>query len=573
MALVFGSTMSATGAATARATTTQTISRVVTIPAVPLSSFAGVAGGDGFNAAVGDGRVYNVFHHQETFQASCLQQSDGTSCGDGWPYTSDLSDEIGTPMSSYAFLSTDGDRLYAYGLIAGESAGVMCVTLPDPSSCGYTPLTAVSGTPIPITGEDGYGDRSPFSMDFGAQARVADRIYAPFADASGVWLSCFDLGTGAPCAGAPYALGEVGGGWQQDSYLRGPRAVAYGERVYVTLHDGSGPPSSTILTCWDPAEQGTCGEEASAVWPVDAATPWGLVPALSTDGEIASVCLIDGGVVNCVDALSGTPASAPAVLSSYAPESGDSGAFAGQARIIGTRMVFISSTSPENPRFTCIDFGSETAAWCGDFSPANAELMYAVDADPDRPGCLWFNSDHGSGQIQSFDMLTMTSGCSEQGRIARPQIAPDIDSCPVYSWSSVQVLAPDSWTTGSLDVRTTEGERSLPGGSGLSLVDTATPTSLALIDVSGETSPLFVFSFTGASLTAGVTARFTWVTDGADSCSASTSPGTPEEELAATGPETQGMIALGLALSVLGATALASAWATGRRRRGRVVLG
>jgi hypothetical protein len=556
----------------AHASSTQTVSRVITIPAAPQSSFAGAAGGDGFNAAVADGRVYSVYHHQAQLQASCLLQSTGAPCGDGWPHTSALSDGVGTPMSSYAFVADDGDTLYAYALRSDLTAGVVCISLPVPASCGFTALTVVSGASIPVQGEDGHGAGAPYSIDFGAPARVGDRIYAPFASADRVWLTCFDLSTGAQCTGAPFELSGTGAGWQQDTYLRGPRAVAYGDRVYVTLHEGTDTPSSTLLTCWDPATQRTCGDPATATWPVAVATPWGLLPVLSTDGTVAAVCLTQIAATRCVNAISGAATSAPAVLSSFEPENGDSGAFFGQARMIGTRMVFISSTSTANPRFTCIDFGSAPAAWCGDFAPTNAALVYAVDDDPDRAGCLWFNSDNGSGQIQSFDMLTMASGCSEQGRIARPQIAPDIDSCPVYTWNSVQVLAPEMWETGSVDVRTTEGERALPGGSMLPLVDSATPTSLADVDVSAENSPLFVFSFTGASLTDGVTARFTWVTDGSDVCLTGSAPEVspaPPTSLAATGTDPRVPVALGIALWLAGCVLVVMARATERRRHGR----
>lgn len=567
--MAIGFLLTSTVSATAAASTpsTQSVSQVVTIPTAPMSSFAGAAGGDGFNAAVADGRVYSVFHHQAQLQASCLQQSTGAACGAGWPYISAVSDGIGTPMSSYAFVAPDGDALYAYALLPDRSAGVMCITLPNPVSCGVTALTTVSNVAIPIEGEDEHGASAPYSLDFGAPARVGERIYSPFADSDRVWLSCFDLDAAAQCPGAPFELSEIGAGWQQDIYLRGPRAVAYGDRVYVTVHEGVDTPSSTRLTCWDPSTSQTCGDTTSAVWPVSVATPWGLIPTLSIDGDVTSVCLTESGVTRCVDAVSGVTVTAPTVLASFEAGTGDSGAFFGQARTIGSRMVFISSTSAPSPRFTCIDFDAVPAEWCGDFLPANANLLYAVDDDPDRPGCLWFNSDNGAGQIQSFDMLTMASGCEEQGRISRPQIAPDIESCPVYTWSSVQVLAPTTWETATVDVRTTQGERALPGGNELSLIDSITATSLADVDVTGQTSPLFVFSFTGATLTDGVTARFTWVTDDVDECDTGLPPhdddsppsgrgDLPPKNLAATGIDLHGAPALTLTLGVIGASLL-----------------
>lgn len=527
--------------ATSAMATTKTVSKDVTIPAAPSASFSGSTGGDGFNAAVTAGRVYSVFHHRAVFKVACLNQADGSECGGSWPY---IYSGVSAPMWSYAFISPDGSRLYAYavknGALGGISGGVVCITLPTPDSCGYTSLTTVAGDDVGINWDPGEAGGDLLSLDFGSSARVGNRIYTAFADATRTGLTCFDVSVGAQCAGAPYLLTELGTGWQQDTYLQGPRSLGYGGRVYSIFHDKTRATDKTVLTCWDPATSRKCGDLNS--WPVTLLSPWGLVPALTTTGAISAVCSLEGEFKACFDAVKGTSVPVPGSFVAYGPGYTDSGAFYGQAKILGTRIIFLSSTGVPSPRMSCIDFSTSGGQSCGHFIPANAELTYAIDLDPDRPGCLWFNSDKGSGQIQNFDSFTMQAGCSAQNRVTRPQLVTDIGSCPVYEWSSVQVLTPSTWDSAKVSVRSANGGSALPGGTDLAL-STSAATSLSGVNFIGETSPNFLFDING-DLSAGITARFTWVTANLDKCS------TTRATALVSYTGTQGVISAGTALQL-----------------------
>src|SRR5690349_7103618 len=51
-----------------------------TIPVPPASTYSGSAGGDGWNVALSDTQVFNVFHHSSDVTVACHQQSDAAEC-------------------------------------------------------------------------------------------------------------------------------------------------------------------------------------------------------------------------------------------------------------------------------------------------------------------------------------------------------------------------------------------------------------------------------------------------------------------------------------------------------------
>ena len=63
----------------------------------------------------------------------------------------------------------------------------------------------------------------------------------------------------------------------------------------------------------------------------------------------------------------------------------------------------------------CYDYVA--SASCANFPKQllNLGLLYTVNPDPQRPTCIWVNSDDGSAQIQNFDAYT--GGACGQGPI------------------------------------------------------------------------------------------------------------------------------------------------------------
>ena len=72
---------------------------------------------------------------------------------------------------------------------------------------------------------------------------------------------------------------------------------------------------------------------------------------------------------------------------------------------IGTR-VYLANGDLDGNRGAVQCYDYSTSASCPSFPNlfgGSTYYMYTVNPDPNRPACLWMNSDAGSGQIQSFD--------------------------------------------------------------------------------------------------------------------------------------------------------------------------
>lgn len=413
------------GTATA-ATTTYSVTK--TFPASPASDFAGSGGGDGWAVALTPTGVYNVHHHNFTITVACRKQIDASQC---WTDPTKTATDAtgGTFNTLHPGLHVDQGTgsLYVYATRnADDVGGVVCLDTavadanPNPF-CGFTALTAA--------GQSSYG-----YMTNGVS--VGDRFYAVNHDNGsgiGAKVLCFDVATVAACAGQPYAADAPGS-------ANGNTISAIGSRLYI--------PIASNIGCFDTASATEC----AGSWPVAAPSGYGApFPLLDASGAAIGVCNPDG-TVPCFD-LAGSSVATPAGLAaavSYTQY------WNGPSLTIGSRVYVPSGTSD-----TVICYDYSAAATCPNFphSLPGANYMYTVNPDPERPTCLWINSDNGAAQIQNFDAFS-GGACGEGAiRLLASQFVAPAPECVPTEYSSLQVLdpAPAEYGTGEVEFRDGNG--------------------------------------------------------------------------------------------------------------------
>ena len=90
---------------------------------------------------------------------------------------------------------------------------------------------------------------------------------------------------------------------------------------------------------------------------------------------------------------------------------------------------------------------------------SNLGLLYTVNPDPQRPTCIWVNSDNGTQQIQNFDAYT-GGPCGEGPvRVLAAGIIAPSEQCIPANYTSLQVTVParSSYTSGSVQFEDFDG--------------------------------------------------------------------------------------------------------------------
>lgn len=478
------------------------LTRDVTVPTPPATSFAGATSGDGWDVQFLGDRIFNVFHHNPSvYQVDCHLQATGQHCDaapDGtspWPKTVTATDgsSFSTPGHSTGLVDTAAGKFYGWTTRSGDrTGGVVCVDLTTASAnpfCGFTPLTGAGEAQLPFSG----------SINGGAV--IGTTMYALNSSGTtagaGSKLLCFDTATAASC-GQPIAVGGI----TTTISTMYDWTVAIAGKVFVQ--------SGATLSCYDPATDATC----AGSWPVGVpqytARPFA---HLTADGAQDGVCIPQPGVVPCWD-LSGQAVATPSALASAI---GDGGNWE-SSMTIGTRVLVAGSDS----NVYCYDFAAD--AGCANFPKAmtGSNLLYTVNPDPVRFGCIWTNADSGTTQIQTFDAFTGATGCGSTIRLAASVVIPQAQ-CGASSWIGASVVdpAPGSYASGAVDVSNANGA-AIAGATGLALDNTGS-VSLAGLDLG--TAPTFGFSFVNPTFASGgVTLRMSWNSPDTAEC---TAPGAP----------------------------------------------
>ena len=499
-AVTVSASIAVVGATVLTATSAQAAEQVIyqkdqTIPVPPASTYSGSAGGDGWNIALSDTEVFNVFHHSGVVTVACHKQSDASECYPARTLTQGAQ-QFGASGHSGAYYDAPTKNVYVYTVRDDNTGGVVCfdtqtaATNPNPF-CGFTPLTAV--------GEAAYSFSGPFVSE---PVKVGDRWFA-YSWVNGVGhvgdrnsLMCFNLSTHAACAGQPFNP-ALNGAVISVGNFPPPATAAIGGRVIVGFNGSTGDQ----LTCFDTTTNATC----AGSWPIPApggytagaGAPFAL---LNGSGATLGFCLPYGAdpCFTLTGAATPTPAGMAAAIP---PTSGWNGA----APIIGSR-VYVPNGSTND--VNC--FNAATNASCAGFPKHfnNLSLLYTVNPDPARPACLWVNADSGN-QINNFDAFS-GGGCGQGAiRVLGSSFVVPQDKCIPGSYVSLQVLNPPRSAYSSGTVKFLDGDANqLPiADQALDGTGTVDLTGLNLNTAAGL--PQFLVSLVGIQPSS-VTLRLTW---------------------------------------------------------------
>jgi len=483
-----------------------TYSAIETIPVPPASNFAGSGGGDGWAVALSSTAVYNVFHHQGSLQVACHLQATAEPCFEPETITDGEGHGYSTSGHPGMYLDQHTGKLYVYATrTSDETAGVVCVdtnlapTNPDPF-CGFTALTGAGEAPIPgisavsapmLIGTHWYS----FNFVNGTPSGAKDA------------LMCFDVSTDTPCAGQPFAV-SIGSGEVANGSFPSPATAAIGSKVIIPLAISG---STNRLACFDDATQSSC----AGSWPVTLATSsyasgnGAPFPLLDGTGKLQGLCIPTGAdeCFNLAGEATATPAGMPAVI-------GASDGWNGPALVLGPRVYVPNGTVGEGI-VQCFDYA--TGASCANFPKEFSGLgyLYTVNADPQRPTCIWVNSDDGPSQIQDFDAYTGQACGQGTIRVLASQFVVPAPQCTPASYVSVQILQPSraSYATGTVAFDDGDGSP-IPGLGEIALDGTGT-ASLAGLSLNTATGlPQFLFTFSGENGPVGsVEVKLTWTGD------------------------------------------------------------
>ncbi|MGC9671440.1 fibronectin type III domain-containing protein [Planosporangium sp. 12N6] len=440
-------------------------------------------------------RVFNAFHHNSTsYMVDCHNQSDGNHCDtvsgtSPWPktVTGPSSEGFATPGHSTGWVDTSNGRFYGWAQrITDNTGGVLCVDLTTSASNPYCGFTALTGAGEAVQG---------FGSSIDGQAIVGQKMYALNASGTttgaGNKLLCFDQIAKSACAGQPYAIGR-----DSTSASSFDWTVGIAGKVFAYYATASG----YAVNCFDPATTATC----AGTWPQtttasNIAQPF---PMLDANGDPTGICLPVQGAAPCWS-LAGGSVVTPAALNSALGMGGNWE----NSIALGTR-IYVANGGTNS--ISCYDFAA--GAGCQNFpkSIQNAGLVYTVQPDPVRIGCLWTNADNGSSQIQNFDAYT-GGPCGNTIRVSTDMIIPQ-GQCTPTAWKSVALLdpAPSGYQAATFDITRANGV-AVPGGSNLA-VNAQGALDLSGLDLSSSgMRPLFALTMTNPTLNpAGLKLSFAW---------------------------------------------------------------
>ena len=523
--VVAGSTLAAAAATTASAgasvaPNTVTYSATVTIPTPPASNFAASGGGDGWGLAFTSEDVYNVYHHQEFLGVACHNQITSDAC-----YSPVTITDPNVPANDDNSFYTEAQpgvtvdpatqHLYVFAeLPYNNSAGVVCIdTTQSPAAfCGYTQLTAAGDSPPSdgissvsdpvLVGEDWYA----FNSVDGTATGTEDQ------------LLCFNIPADAPCASQPYSV-AYGGGDVTSISFPGPSIAYIGGQILIPMNLSGGE----TIACFNPTNNTACGGN----WPIsttsidypagengeDGGAPF---PLLNAAGTTIGFCIPNTNDP-CFN-LAGTSVTTPTGMAA-AIEPNES--WDGTAVVIGAR-VYVPDSSGLGDVVACYDYSVD--AQCANFPHPlpNLSLLYTVTQDPQRPTCLWVNSDGiESGQIQNFDAYTGGACGTGAIRVLASSIVVPQSQCIPANYTGLQVLAPapGTYTDGTVQFEDFDGNPipSIPTQT----LDPTGSVNLTPLNLSTMSAlPQFLITLPGATASE-VQVKLTWVGTYSAACTSS----------------------------------------------------
>jgi hypothetical protein len=405
-----------------------------------LSSFAGSGGGDGYDVTVGDGMVFNMWHHQRVGNPSggatveCHLYS-----GDLCPTAEFLIEGFESNHGSRVFYDEDSNKLYAYvyGLVeSSDSYGVACIDYSEDVavSCGYTELNSTtSDFTLEFDGEGG----GP-NQDYGSQSQDGDIIWS-IQGTSGA-LMCFNTATASACSDNGWLTGETGN-YAYDT----ARVTAVGGVVFWTIADKFG--------CYDPATDGLCGEN-NPIALIGSDVRHAPIPVENTSGTLLGACDYDAR--QCIT-TAGAALTFPTALGTFwdawPTDEENAGFNMAQFAYANNRLYYDTSAGDgalgnwASNNITCYDFATEAACSGFDgFGREGIEYFYSATYDDSTPECLWINQD--SGRIVPLNVTTGEVGCEMGNPVVElpydavtPRMSCNEDG-RVTAWESLKVTVP-----------------------------------------------------------------------------------------------------------------------------------
>ena len=341
-----------------------------TVTPIPASTFSGSTGGDGWDAFFYENYVLNIFHHDgSAVRLNCRLRTTGTLCPGFNPNDPAKSEfdgyETGTRAGGWA-LTTTG-RVYAFtSQTSTHTPGVLCidVTTAPPGNCGFIALsTAVNVLNYSyLSNAEGAGGRL-FGIETANQK-----------------LLCFDPATNAKCTGSPISLtGTIGDTAKAHVY-------PLGDKIFAS--------TDTNLYCFESSTLAAC----AGTWPVSytgltwAAQEISPVAHMNTSGTINGVCMWNG----CLDLTGAKRTGAgwvnPHSITPWSSNAGSNSASGTYGRFEATSGRAYLQDVLNTHKIFCFDYATEAA--CAGFNttpkPTDTRL-YALRADPNNPGCVWYN--------------------------------------------------------------------------------------------------------------------------------------------------------------------------------------
>jgi lysophospholipase L1-like esterase len=322
---------------------------------------------------------------------------------------------------------------------------------------------------------------------------------------AGNQLMCFDLSSFSACPGQPFTV-QLGDGSMSTNAYPPPAVAVISADVIIPANLGG----NDELACFNGATLSSCG----GAWPVSLDSGYDSqygapYPLMSAAGAITGLCLPTG--TDPCYSLDGTSAPTPSAMPSAIP--GTSG-WNGPAFTLGPR-VYVPDGNAD--AVDCYDYSTQSG--CANFpvSLPNLGLLYTVNGDPQRPSCIWVNSDDGSGQIQNFDAYTGGACAGGPIRVLASSLVGGARSCVPGSYTSLQVTSPgrSAYSDGNVTFQDEDGNPIPDAGQvPLDATGTAALGGLALSTQAGL--PEFVITLDGTSgAPTAVSLKLTWSSPGA----------------------------------------------------------
>jgi hypothetical protein len=519
--------LAATPADPASATSggTVTYSANINVPAPPASNFAGATSGDGWNVGLSPTAVYNVFHHQEFLGVDCHLQANAGQTAPCWGGQETITDTDGSAFytSGQPTVFLDQSTGYLYVFVThpeDDTAGVACINTnetPPNLFCGYQPLTAVGQGPPTSSGISGVSD----AVQVGSNMYAFNYVNTGAPTGAEDELLCFSLTTDSACPDQPYAV-DTGLSGISVSPEPSPSIAAFNNQIVeIPVADGG----TTTLACYEPSVAGgSCGGS----WPISSGIDYEgsygtAFPLLNSSAQTLGFCIPDG-TDPCWN-LSGASAATPSGMSSAIPANTE---WNGPAVTVGPRVYLANQDSGHD--VYCFDYTAD--AECANFPKSFSGINngpYTVNSDPQRPTCIWINSDSGSSQIQNFDAFTGGSCASGPITLQAANFVAPPQACTPTQWTNLQITSPSPPTVyggGSVEFENNDGGE-LTGTGGTNPVDLDSTGSVNLTPYNfsaAENLPDFAITLNSppADLSS-VTIVVSWQASNSSSC---TEPGT-----------------------------------------------